>query len=131
MADGPADASPPLDTATRLAYETNFLAHERTQLGWVQAGLAFISFGFTIAKAFQFLHQTRGEQAPLLGAQGVGILIMTVGLAALVLASAQHRKAMKAIRQRCSGLPISHAVILADLLAGLGIVAIIGAFLRN
>ncbi|HEX4589001.1 MAG TPA: DUF202 domain-containing protein [Gemmataceae bacterium] len=127
MADNP---SPP-DTATRLSYENIFLAQERTQLSWVQAGLAFITFGFTIAKAVQFLHESQGGQAPLLGARTVGILIIAVGLVAVALANNQHRKAIKAIRGRCPGLPTSHAGILADLLAGLGLVALVAAFLRN
>src|SRR6516225_6269749 len=104
------------DSATKLAFENVYLAQERTQLAWVQAGLAFITFGFSIAKAFQFLHETQGTHAPLLGARTVGILMVAVGLIALLLASAQHRKAVKAIRVRCPGLPVSHAGILADLL---------------
>jgi inner membrane protein YidH len=132
MADQPAAEPPhPPDTATRLAFENIFLAQERTQLAWVQAGLAFISFGFTIAKAFQFLHEQRGENAPLLGARSVGIMMVAIGLVSLVLASAQHRRAMAAIRRQCPGLPISHAGVLAVLLAGLGIVALFGAVLRG
>jgi putative membrane protein len=133
MANAPAEASPPAppDTGTRLAYENVFLAQERTQLAWTQAGLAFITFGFSIAKAFQFLHESQGTHAPLLGARTVGILMVAVGLVALTCASVQHRKAIKAIRSRCPGLPLSHAGVLADLLAGLGIVALIAAFLRN
>src|SRR5947199_2909713 len=103
MADRPADTTQPPDPATRLAFENIFLAQERTQLAWVQAGLAFISFGFTIAKAFQILHETRGEHAPLLGARTVGILMVAIGLVSLVLASAQHRRALTAIRQECPG----------------------------
>src|ERR1700719_1675053 len=104
MADQPAagNPAPPVDTATRLAFENIFLALERTQLSWVQAGLAFISFGFTIAKAFQILHESRGEQAPLLGARSVGILMVAIGLLSLVLASVQHRRAMKVIRSQCA-----------------------------
>jgi putative membrane protein len=129
MADQPA-AGPP-DPATRLAFENIFLAQERTQLAWVQAGLAFISFGFTIAKAFQFLHETQGDHAPMLGARAVGIMMVAIGLFSLTLATLQHRRAMTAIRRQCPGLPISHAGVLAVLLAGLGVVALVGALLRS
>ncbi|HEY1377007.1 MAG TPA: DUF202 domain-containing protein [Gemmataceae bacterium] len=133
MADRSADGSPAPqpDTASRLAFENIFLAHERTQLAWVQVGLAFISFGFTIAKAFQFLHETQGEQAPLLGARAVGILMVVIGLVSLVVATAQHRRALADVRRRCPGLPVSHAEYLAVLLAGLGIIALIGAIVRS
>src|SRR5947209_3962498 len=130
MAELPVPASPP-DPATRMAYENLFLAQERTLLSWVQVGLAFITFGFSIAKAFQFLQDTKPDKGPLLGGRTVGILIMAVGLVALGLASVQHQSAIRALRRQCPGLPISHASILAGLLAGLAIVALCGAFLRN
>jgi putative membrane protein len=131
MADRLAEPTQPPDAATRLAFENIFLAQERTQLAWVQAGLAFISFGFSIAKAFQILHETRGEQAPLLGARSVGILMVAIGLTSLVLAIAQHRRAERDIRRQCPGLPRSYAGVLAIVLAGLGIVALCGTFLRS
>ncbi len=125
------EPTPPPDTSTRLAFENIFLARERTQLAWVQASLAFISFGFSIAKAFQILHETRGEHAPFLGARSVGILMVAIGLVSLILASIQHRQAMAALRRQCPGLPMSHAGVLAVFVAGLGILALGGAFLRN
>jgi putative membrane protein len=131
VAEPHAHDAPLPDTATRLAFENIFLARERTQLAWVQAGLAFISFGFTIAKAFQILHEQRGEQAPLLGARFVGIMMVAIGLVSLVLASMQHRTAVLALRRQCPSLPVSHASILALLLAGLGIIALAGAVLRT
>jgi putative membrane protein len=131
VVEPPADGVPSPDTATRLAFENLFLARERTQLAWVQASLAFISFGFSIAKAFQILHEQRGEQAPLLGARSVGILMVAIGLVSLVLASIQHRSAVTSLRRQCPGLPVSHSSILALLLAGLGIIALAGAVLRT
>ncbi len=133
MPDQNATGTPALtpEAAMRLTFENVFLAQERTQLAWVQAGLAFISFGFSIAKAFQLLHESRGEDAPLLGARTVGILMVAIGLISLGLATVQHRRAMTAIRRACPGLPISHAGIVAVLLAGLGVLALVGAILRS
>ena len=48
---------PPLDTSSRLAYERTYLAHERTLMAWVRTALALISFGFTIAKVFEYLRE--------------------------------------------------------------------------
>src|SRR5262245_39733647 len=95
------DSRPPLDTSMRLAYENLYLAQERTQMAWVQVSLAFISFGFTMAKFFEFLHETKGEQSTLLGARTVGILMIAIGLIFLCLASMQHRRALKAMREQC------------------------------
>lgn len=123
--------APQLDTSTRLAYERTYLAHERTQMAWVRTALALISFGFTIAKFFEFLQEKQGEKAPLLGAHTVGILMIVMGLVALVLADLQHRKAVKAMRERCPDLPRSLAGITAGLLALLGILALLGAVFRS
>jgi putative membrane protein len=125
------DNAPPLDTSTRLAYENLFLAQERTQMAWIQVSLAFISFGFTIAKFFEYMHERRGEQATVLGTRTVGILMIAMGLAFLTLASVQHRRAVKAMREKCSSLPTSQAGILAILLVVLGFLALIVAFLRQ
>ena len=125
------ESMPALDIATRLAYERTFLAHERTQMGWVRTALALISFGFTIAKFFQFLHEKQSEHAPLLGPSAVGILMIAVGLVALALASVQHRRAMSILRRRCPDLPPSLAGVTAAFIALLGILALLGAILRN
>ncbi|MFO0807613.1 MAG: DUF202 domain-containing protein [Gemmataceae bacterium] len=128
--DGPM-ADPPLDLSTRLAFENTYLAQERTQMSWVQVCLALISFGFTIAKAFETLHEYRGTTAPLLGGRTVGMLMIVLGLVSLTLASVQHRRAMKAMRKQCPTLPMSQAGVLALLLTALGMVALISAFLRH
>jgi putative membrane protein len=120
-----------LDTGTRLAYDRTFLAHERTQLAWVRTSLAFISFGFGIAKFFQYLHGQRGEKAPPLGAATVGMLMIAIGLVTLVIASAQHHRALQALRQQCPDLPRSLAHVTAVLIAALGILALAAAILRQ
>jgi len=124
-------SDPPLDTSTKLAFETNYLAHERTQLSWIQVGLAFISFGFSIAKVFEMLREKDPNQSPVLGARTVGILMISIGLGSLILANIQHWRTSQALRRKCPGLPISHAGGLAVLLALLGIAALIGAILRH
>lgn len=122
---------PPLDTSTRLAYERTYLAHERTQMGWVRTALSLISFGFTIAKFFEFLREKQAERAPLLGPRAVGIIMIASGLVALALATVQHRRALKVLRERCPDLPPSVAGVMAAFIALLGILALLGAILRQ
>ena len=126
----PEKADVRLDTGTRLAFERTYLAHERTQMAWVRTALALISFGFTIAKFFEYLREKQGEKAPLLGARNVGILMISIWLGSLTFAVWQHRRAMKWLREQCPGLPASVAGVTAVLLALLGVLALIGAVLR-
>lgn len=127
----PQPAGSRLDTGTRLAYDRTFLAHERTQLAWVRTSLALISFGFGIAKFFQYLHEQRAEKAPPLGAATVGMLMIAIGLVMLVIASAQHHRALQTLRQQCPDLPRSLAHVTAVLIAALGTLALAGAIWRQ
>jgi putative membrane protein len=120
----------PLDTSTRLAYERTYLAQERTLIGWVRTALSLISFGFAIAKVFEFLHEKQGARAPLLGPRAVAIIMIATGLVALALATVQHRRALKVMREHCPDLPPSLAAVLAAFIALLGILALLSAILR-
>ena len=121
---------PPLDTSTRLAYERTYLAHERTLMGWVRTAIALISFGFTIAKVFEYLREKDGARATLLGPRAVGTIMIAIGLVALVLATMQHRQASKILRERSPDLPRSLAGVMAAFFALLGILALISVTLR-
>ena len=127
----PSESRPALDTATRLAYERTYLAYERTQMGWVRTALALISFGFTIAKFFEYLHEKQGKHGPVMGPQTVGVIMISIGLVALVLSGLQHLRALKILRQACPGLPLSLSTVTAALLGLLGVLALIGAILRS
>ena len=54
------------DPRVKLAFKRTFLAYERTRIAWVRTALALISFGFVIAKFFQYLREKRGETATVL-----------------------------------------------------------------
>lgn len=120
-----------LDTSTRLAYERTYLAHERTQMAWLRTCLSFISFGFTISKFFEYLHEKAGEQAPLLGPHVVGMLMIVTGLVGLALSTIQHRRAVKMLREQCPGLPVSLSAVSAGFLAVLGILSLINRVLHQ
>jgi putative membrane protein len=126
----PNESQPSLDDRERLAFERTFLAYERTQIAWVRTALALISFGFAIAKFFQYLRQTRGETATLLSPRIVGLLMILIGLAGLILANWQQRGAVKALRKRCPGLPPPVAGVMAWMIVFLGVLALTGALLR-
>ena len=125
------EGSQPLETNTRLAYERTYLAHERTQMAWVRTSLAFISFGFTIAKFFQYLQEKEPERAPFLGPRTIGVLMIVMGVVTLMIADVQHRRAMRAMRKACPDLAFPLAGLTGLVLAGMGILALIGAILRQ
>ena len=118
------------DPRVRLAFERTFLAYERTRIAWVRTALALISFGFVIAKFFQYLREKQGETATVFSPRGIGLVMITIGLVGLILANWQERRALKALRERCPELPRSISGVMAALIALFGVLALIGALLR-
>ncbi len=68
------------DPRVQLAFERTFLAYERTRIAWVRTALSLISFGFVIAKFFQYLREKQGETATVLSPRGIGLVMITIGL---------------------------------------------------
>lgn len=124
----PADAES--DPRVQLAFERTFLAYERTRIAWVRTALALISFGFVIAKFFQYLREKQGQTATILSPRAIGLIMITIGLISLLLANWQERRALKALRERCPELPIPVSGIVALLIMLFGVLALIGAILR-
>src|SRR6185436_13456573 len=91
---------PDADSSTALALERTRLAHERTLMAWVRTATSLISFGFTIYKFFQFLRE-QGETPHTehrFGARGFALVMISVGLVSLLLATLGHWQYMKALR---------------------------------
>jgi inner membrane protein YidH len=118
------------DPRVQLAFERTFLAYERTRIAWVRTALALISFGFVIAKFFQYLREKQGETATVLSPRAIGLVMITIGLVGLILANWQERRALQALRERCPVLPTSISGVMAVLVALVGVLALIGALLR-
>ena len=89
------------------------------------------SFGFTIAKFFEFEQKRGGTFTPVLGPQTVGTLMIAIGVFSLLLATRQHLKSLKTLNQRCPGLPKSLARYTAGGLALLGLLAFVAALIRG
>jgi putative membrane protein len=130
-----AEASAPESSgssSTLLAAERTRLAHDRTLMAWIRTSISLISFGFTIYKFFQYM-QEKGTAASdrLLGPREFALLMISIGIVALALASWQHRRDMKALRALYPEVPYSLATVLAGLISILGVVALLAAIFRQ
>lgn len=120
---------------TTLALERSFLAVERTLMAWLRTSLSMISFGFTLAKFFQYLEGQQGG-TPIIGRLGgtwspraVGTAMVLIGTGALIAAVVQHRRRVSALQRE--GLPRQWnlAYWVALILAGLGAFALLSLVL--
>jgi len=125
--------TPKIPDATMLAVERTRLAHERTLMAWVRTSTSLISFGFTIYKFFQFLHQggPGGKQPEFLGTRHFALLMIVIGLLSLVVATYQHRQSMKVLRAQFHEVPYSLAALMAGLIGLLGIVGLLSVFFKQ
>lgn len=120
---------------TTLALERSFLAVERTLMAWLRTSLSMISFGFTLAKFFQYLEGQHGgtQVVGRLGAtwspRAVGTAMVLIGTGALIAAVTQHRRRVLAL-QREGLLPQWNlAYWVALILAALGAFALVSLVL--
>jgi putative membrane protein len=127
------DHNPTIDTSTKLAYDRTRLAYERTLMAWVRTGVSLISFGFTIYKFFEEFHTAEQVRArtSLISAREFGLIMISIGLVAVVLATMQHVKIMHRLRSQDTEIPYSLAAVVALLVSVLGILALIAAFFRQ
>lgn len=89
---------------TSLAVERTFFAAERTLMAWLRTALSMISFGFTLAKFFEYIVKENG--APIVGRFGgtwsprtVGTAMVVIGTLALLAAVVQHGRRVSALRR--------------------------------
>jgi putative membrane protein len=121
-----ADHNITLDTSTKLAYDRTRLAYERTLMAWVRTGTSLITFGFTIYKFFEEFHRAGqvAQTGSRIGAREFGIIMISIGVFAVLLATFQHVTAMHKLRAQDPEVPYSLAAAVALLVSLLGIVAL-------
>jgi putative membrane protein len=133
MAQPPESNPPTPPDAQQLALERTLLAHERTLMAWIRTATSLITFGFTLYKFFQYLAE-RGEareaQHPL-GARTMGLIMIGLGVFVLGAAAWQHRLQLKRLAPPEAKPPFSLALVVATLIAGLGVLAFVAAVLRQ
>lgn len=119
------------DVSTILATDRTRLAHDRTLMAWVRTSTSLISFGFTIYKFFQYLHdQQTAPRQGIIGPRQYGTMMIVIGIVALAFATYQHRRDMKALRAHHPEVPYSLVTVLAGLISLLGVVALVAVVFR-
>ena len=119
-----------LDRSTRLAYErTNlglertYMATERTLQAWIRTTLSMISFGFTLGKLSQVLHDVEVQglfRTRTVSITSIAYFLVLLGTAALFAAIVQHWFSVRELRARGLRKRVSIAFVIAILLAATG-----------
>jgi putative membrane protein len=115
---------------TGIAFERTRLAFERTLLAWVRTAVSLISFGFTIYKFFQYVRDDaqRPVREHLLEPRGVALVMIALGVFALIFATLEYRRSLRALRLACPTMKATEgslAMMVAITLALLGLAGLV------
>ena len=101
-------------------------------MAWVRTATSLISFGFTIYKFFQYLREQNAVKSDrLFGPREYALLMISLGVVALVLATLQHRRDMKALRAVHPEIPYSLVTVLAGFMSLIGVVTLLAVIFRQ
>ena len=130
--DMSSDATVLAQQRTELALKRTVIAAERTLMAWVRTSISMIGFGFTIYKFLQYFREAQSThgvlraQAP----RNFGLALVALGTLTLVGAVAEHRQFLKRVGGAERGNMWSLAVIVAILVALIGVLAFFGILLH-
>jgi putative membrane protein len=117
--------------STEMAFDRTWLAHERTLMAWVRTATSMISFGFTIFKFFEFQIQRGVSEPPgILSPRTFAVIVVSIGLFSLLMATYFHRKETKELAARSGVRRSSHAEVIAVLISGFGVLTLLSTIIR-
>jgi putative membrane protein len=109
---------------TDLAIERNYLADERTLMAWIRTSLSMISFGFTIGKLGQVLHDVEFKgllgNTRTVGVKDLAYFLVILGTASLLVAAIQHWRRVRELHNMGFGRVFSVTFIVALVLVAVG-----------
>jgi putative membrane protein len=114
-----------MDKSTRLAYDRTWLAYERTMQAWTRTAMSLITFGFSVYKLADIVEQNPAKRALLVGPHVFGFILVGTGFVALAMAVIEYRQSIAVLRSEYGQSPRSKSVILAGIIAALGIFALV------
>ncbi len=114
--------------STDLAMDRTYLAAERTLMAWVRTALSMISFGFTIGKLGQVMHDIEVKKlfgnTRTVGVKSLAYFLVVLGIVALLGASVQHWRRLRMLRAMGQSYQFSITFIVALVLACIGVFAL-------
>ena len=132
--DDKAAASPENASDLRIpaALVRTALSSEQTLMSWVRTSLSLSTFGFSIAKFFQYL-AGQSDASLTAGPRRLGIALILLGVVVLAAAVVEHMLRIRDLKRQ--GLPADASSFLpmgsAGAMLAIGLVALVSVFLRG
>ena len=100
-------------------------------LAWIRTAASLITFGFSISKFFEIARPGADRSSLLIGPERFGFILVCLGLGSLALATFEYRQGVRELAGHYGGKMRSNAVIVAGILAVLGILALVAIVLQQ
>ena len=94
-------------------------------MAWTRTATSLISFGFTVYKFFDYEDEEDATSRGVLRPRWFALFMIVIGLVALTLATIEHHRALKTLKAEYGNQPPSLSLIVAALIAVLGIVGLV------
>ncbi|HKU54690.1 MAG TPA: DUF202 domain-containing protein [Rhizomicrobium sp.] len=124
----------PDDANLLLSVDRTRLSYERTLMSWIRTATSLITFGFSIYKFFQIeAERAATASSRLLGPREFAIMMIVIGLTALLMATVEHRRELRALRVDYPHAKIRRSIarLIAGLISILGVTAFVVAVFRQ
>jgi putative membrane protein len=117
---------------TDVAITRTRMAAERTLMAWIRTSLSMISFGFTILKFFEFLHEAQGPLGRFHGdrARHLGLVLISIGTLILIPAIFQNHNLMRRLSIQDGKSSWSLSLVVAIVICAFGLFAFTSSIFR-
>jgi putative membrane protein len=131
MTDQSAQPVLELSVSARFDLERTRIAYEQLMMSWIRTATSLITFGFSIYKFFQIEGQGGRHGSRVIGPREFALALVTIGLAALALATLEYRQNIRIVNAQYPKKPRSLAGFVAALISLLGIGALLAMIFRQ
>ena len=100
-------------------------------MAWTRTATSLITFGFTVYKFFQIEAPPPGRPNRLIGPRGFALILVSIGLFSLILATIEHRQNIRTLGAQYTGKRRSLAALVAAVISILGILALVVIMFRQ
>ena len=118
-------------TSAAHEFERMRNSYEQTMMSWIRTATSLITFGFSIYKFFQLETPVRAPQGHLIGPREFALILVSIGVISLPLATLEYRQSIRALGAEYSKSTRSLSVVVAGLISLLGILALVAMIFRQ
>ena len=94
------EAIAPMDLRLLGALVRTAFSSEQTLMSWMRTSVSLFTFGFSIAKFFNYLGEQQGGVHLSAGPRRLGLALISLGILALVIAMVEHVKRLRKMEEQ-------------------------------